>query len=169
MALLLKTSDSVIKVISSKDACVNCTDEEFESYLKSLDESILGLEEGSEPTRFVLKSSLNYKEHTAVKNSQINMDKGKVSVSLKFMMEEVRQALIDIEEPDSVPLRQKIGFKKNADGKIKSSEHPDGKLSYDTIAMLESAGVLTELYQARQNSTDSTDDQSLVKKKLKLS
>ena len=168
MALLLKTTDSVIKVISSKDASVQCSEDAYAEYLKNLDESLLELEEGAEPTRFVLKASLSYKEHTAVKNAQINMEKGKVGVSLKFMMEEIRQALVDIEEPDSVPVNQRIGFTKNADGKKNSKEHPDGKISYETIAMLESAGVLTELYSARASEA-SSEEQGLVKKKLKLS
>ena len=151
MALLLSKNDGVIKVISSKDSAVNCDDEAYELYQKDLDEELLELE--GEPTRFVLKKGLNYKEQQAVKDAQVKMDGKKFSVSLSYMMEEVRIALTGVDNPADLPLDKQIIYKRAS----------DGKASEDLIAMLESAGVVTELYTARQNSLGVLTDETKKK------
>lgn len=137
MALSLASQIGNIKVVSSKDSAVTCNDEEYQSYLEDLDESKLKLE--GEPTRFVMKRVLSYKEQEAVKNSQVKVEKGNVSITMGFMMQEVRQALVDIENPADADPATKIEYKRES----------DGKTSYDLIALLESAGICSELYAAR--------------------
>ena len=140
MALIISKNDGSIKVISSKDSSVNCDDEAYELYQKDLDEDLLELE--GEPTRFVLRKGLNYKDQQIVKDAQIKMDGKNFSISLSYMMEEVRLSLIDIENPADLSDIQKINFKRAS----------DGKSSHDLIAMLETAGIVTELFTARQNA-----------------
>jgi len=146
MALFISKNDGVIKVISRKDSAVNCDDEAYELYQKQLDEELLELE--GDPTRFVLKRGLSYKEQQTVKDAQVKMDGKKFSITLSYMMEEVRIALIDIENPGDIEESQKIIFKK-AD---------DGKASKELIAMLETFGVVTELFTARSNASGVLDD-----------
>ena len=151
MALLLSKNDGVIKIISSKDSSVNCEEEAYELYQKCLDEELLELD--GEPTRFVLKKGLNYKEQQAVKDAQVKMDGKKFSVSLSYMMEEVRIALTGVENPSDLPLDKQIIYKRAS----------DGKASEDLIAMLESAGVVTELYTARQHALGVLTDETKKK------
>ena len=140
MALIISKNDGLVKIISSKDSAVTCDDTGYEAYSKSLDESLLML--NGEPTRFVMKKGLSYKEQQIIKDAQIKMDGKKMQVSLSYMMEEVRIALVDIENPASLAEDQKILFRRSS----------DGKASEELVSMLESAGVVTELFTARQGS-----------------
>jgi hypothetical protein len=140
MALILTKNDGVIKVISSKDQSVCCDEDVYAEYQKTLNEDLLKMD--GEPTRFVLKKGLNYREQQVVKDAQVKMDGKKLQITLSYMMEEVRIALIDIENPENLPEDQKIKYKKTE----------DGKTDRELIAMLESAGIVTELFAARQGS-----------------
>ena len=140
MALILTQNDGNIKVISSKDSAVTCDIETYKEYLTNLDESLLEL--NGEPTRFVLKKGLNYKEQQIIKDAQIKMDGKEYQIRMSYMMDEMRLALIDIENPADLSEDQKIIFKKASDGKV----------SHEIVALLESAGILSELSLARTNA-----------------
>ena len=138
MAIAINAVSEVIKVISRLDDCINCTEEEYDKYLESLDESILNMEEGSKPVRFVLKSQLDYKAQRQIKKDQVSMQDGSMGVNLGFMMLELRICLIDVEDPGT-PL---LTFVK---GK-------DGLASEDLIARLESLGISSDLIAARNHA-----------------
>lgn len=141
MALVFNSQKQVIKVVSSKDSSVKCSDEDYEKYAETLDESYLRLE--GEPTRFLLRSSLDYKGHEIIMDKQTKMgDKGKVEFSLAYILSEVRMALVGIENPESLPKDQHIEFKRES----------DGYASKELIASLQSHGVVMELFKARQSS-----------------
>lgn len=145
MALFISKNDGLIKVISKKDSSVTCDDEAYAQYQENLDESLLALD--GVPTRFVLKKALTYKEQQKVKDAQIKMKGKELSVSMSYMMEEIRLALVGIENPADLPLDQQIVYKKDS----------DGRTSEELIALLESAGVVTELYAARAKSMEALD------------
>ena len=155
MALLINKNEGVIKVISSKDSSVNCDNKAYEKYLDDLDESILELV--GVPTRFVLKKTLNYKEQQLVKDAQVKVEGKSVKVAISYMMEEIRIALIDIENPDDLQAEKKLEYKKGS----------DGKADPNLVSFLESCGIVTELYSARQNAMGTLTEN--IKKKSKLS
>jgi hypothetical protein len=135
MAIAINAVSEVIKVVSSLDDCVNCTEEEYGEYLKTLDESILKMEDGAEPVRFVLKTQLDYKSQRQIKKDQIAVQDGGMGVNLGFIMLELRLVLKDIENPGS-PL---LTFVKG----------PDGLASEELVARLESLGISSDLISAR--------------------
>lgn len=63
-----------LSVISSKDDSIaHVSAETYEEYLKSLDESLLGLAPDANPTRFVLKTVTSQKDLLAQKDSQTSV------------------------------------------------------------------------------------------------
>jgi hypothetical protein len=138
MAIAINAVSDVIKVISRLDDCVNCDEEQYEKYLETLEESILQMDEGAQPVRFVLKSQLDYKSQRRIKQDQVSVQDGAVGVNLGFMMLELRLVLKDIENPGS-PL---LTFVK---GK-------DGLASEELIARLESLGISSDLITARNHA-----------------
>lgn len=138
MAIAINAVSEVIKVISRLDDSINCSDDEYDQYLESLDESILKLEEDAKPVRFVLKSQLDYKAQRQIKKDQVSVQDGSMGVNLGFMMLELRLCLIDVEDPGT-PL---LTFVK---GK-------DGLASEELIARLESLGISTDLIAARNHA-----------------
>ena len=110
------------------------SEEEYEEYLKDLDESKLPVV--SEPTRFLMKKTLPYKDTKRVMNSQVSFDDGKPNVNVSFIMDEVRCALVGIEGPGAET------FKKDK----------DGYASMDIVNSLYNSGVLMDLYNGRRNA-----------------
>ena len=137
-----------IEVICSKDAAVGCTKEEYQLYLKTLDEEYLELKPGVEPTRFVLKTVLDYKAQQAIKNNQISYKDGDVGIKMGYTTEEVRMALVDVKNPGS----PSIAFKKDG----------DGYACKRLMALLDP--VVADLHQARQNALAAGDVGDLKKK-----
>jgi hypothetical protein len=151
MSFSMGSADATIKVVVSKDNVVNCTDEEYEKYTESLDESLLHLE--GEPTRFVLKKNLSYEASQKVMDSQASFHKGKVQMKMSYVMEEVRASLTAIENPPDLDKAQCIEWKRDN----------DGLTSRELIAGLQNAGVLMDLYRSRQSFQTASGD--LAKKK----
>jgi len=149
MSLKLPSRTDTIKVIVKIDSAIQWpdsaeeADELWASYLKTNDESLLSFKEGEQPTRFVLRQVLNYDQLQKVKNQQMTMRDGKMEIQMSFVMEEVRQALVDIENPESTPLADRIIFKKEG----------DGGASKDIMTGLDAIGAVMDLYTARQNAT----------------
>lgn len=151
MALKLPSRTEVIKVIVSVDQALvwpedkETRDQIWAEYLKTNDESLLQFAPGQEPTRFVMRKVLSYDQAARVQNAQTTMREGKVEFQMSFMMEEVRMALTDIENPDYVPLPDRIQYRRDS----------DGACSKEIIEGLHALGVVVDLYTARQNATAS--------------
>jgi hypothetical protein len=141
MALKLGSVADTFKLVSRHDGSIaeDLTDEEFELYQESLDESHLRLQ--SEPTRFTIKRTLTFDAQKEVTRQQVRVGRdGKPQVDFSFMLDEVRFALVGIENPVDMPEEDKIVFKKDA----------DGFASKDLIAKLNAAGIVSEIYSAKQ-------------------
>lgn len=137
MALVLDMGKDTLEVISSKDEAVTVDGEVYGKYLETLDESLLCLKPGVEPTRFVLKKVLSYGMSQKIKTEQAGLNEdGKVSIRMGYILDEVRASLVDVKNPGSAMLT----FKKDS----------DGAASKDLVALLEQAGIANELYAARQ-------------------
>lgn len=133
--LLNMDTEKTVSVIVSKDSALKgVSDEQYETYLQTLDESKLTME--GEPTRFLLKKTLPYRDTKRVMNSQIGVQDGKPQVQISFIMEEVRCALVGIEGPGSEM------FKRDK----------DGYASTEIVSALYNSGVLMDLYNARRNA-----------------
>jgi hypothetical protein len=132
-------TNSTIKVIVHKDSAIkNVTEAVYEQYLKDLDEDKLSIE--GEPTRFVKKKNLPYKETKRILDHQVGLDENKgVKLNMSFMHEEVRSALVGIEGPGADKFKM-IG----------------GRASDDIINALVTKGVISDLYAARRNSISDT-------------
>jgi hypothetical protein len=140
MALSFGNDQELVEVICSKDESVTCDADSFQEYLKTLDESLLGLNPDIQPTRFVMKKTLPYAATKKIKNEQIGYKDGEMELRLGFIIEEVRTALVDIKNPGSG-----LEFKKDGDGGASKS----------LIEKLEAAGIVQELYTARQSAIKS--------------
>ncbi len=128
-------TDKTVSIIVSKDSSIKGVDEEvYEKYLETLDESLLPIQ--GEPTRFVMKKTLPYKDTKRVMNSQVSFVDGKPNVNISFIMDEVRCALVGMEGPGSE------GFKKDK----------DGYASMDVVNALYNSGVLMDLYNGRRTA-----------------
>jgi hypothetical protein len=147
---LSQISDGFIDVIAKIDGAIikddsayeNGFDETYADYLKDLDESKLKFVDGDEPTRFVMRKVLPYKMAQKVQNKQLRFEKGEAQFQMSFMAEEVRCALCDVKNPDNIPEDQKIKFSKH---------NEDNGASDDFIAKLIAAGIVSDLFVARQN------------------
>jgi len=159
MSLKLPSRTDVIKVIVKADSAIKWpesaeeSDELWAAYLKSNDESYLEFKEGEQPTRFVLRKVLNYDQFNKVQNHQMTMRDGKMEIQMSFVTEDVRQALVGIENPEMTPLADQIVFKKDG----------DGGASKDIMEGLNALGVVMDLYTARHNATAKFSDE--LKKK----
>ena len=148
MALKLPSRHDVVKVIVKADQSLVWpedpaeADEIWSEYLRTNDETLLKFAEGQQPTRFILRKVLSYDQSTRVQNAQTTMRDGKVEIQMSFIMEEVRQALTDIENPDYVPLNDRIQHKRDS----------DQACSKEIIEGLQALNVIMDLYTARQNA-----------------
>jgi hypothetical protein len=136
-------TEATLKVIVSKDKSIKALDEEiYESYLEDLDESKLVFD--GEPTRFILKKTLEYKDSKRVMNSQVSVgEDNKPQVTIGFMMDEVRFALVGMEGPGS----DKFAKDKN-----------DGYAHRKVVNALYNSGVLMDLYNGRKNGSGDVEE-----------
>lgn len=137
MALFLDVGRDSIEVISSKDESVTADADAYSKYLDTLDEALLCLKDGVEPTRFVLRKLLSYGMSQKIKTEQAGLNEhGKVEIRMGYILDDVRASLIDVKNPGSDLLK----FKRDS----------DGYASKELVALLEGAGIANELYAARQ-------------------
>jgi len=139
MAFSIESADTTIKVVVSKDTAVHCTEEEYEKYTESLDESLLHLE--GDPTRFVLRKNLSYEASQKVMDAQASFVKGKVQMNMSYVLEEVRASWVGVENPPDLSPDRCINWKRES----------DGLANKQLVAGLQNAGVLMDLYKARQS------------------
>jgi hypothetical protein len=131
-----------IEVICFLDEAVSCDRQEYDEYLKTLDEGLLKLKDGVEPTRFVLAKSLSYKAQKEISNAQLEIKGGETKVLPAFMFVEIKHALVAIKNPGPG-----LEYKKDS----------DGSCSEQLIANLGAAGIVVDLFAARQNSLQKID------------
>lgn len=156
MALRLPSLTDTFKVVlkSPIESAVTCNDDEYQKYLDSLDESYLRL--AGEPTRFVMRKVLPAIAQAEVTNSQFEMQDGEMKIKLGFIQKEVQASIVDIENPADMPVSDRIEFKRQP-GLL-------GGLHDDIFAQLGAAGVVMDLYRAKQTAIGSRKDDLLKKK-----
>lgn len=136
MALTLNTDNNEIKIISSKDESVHCTPEVYQEYLKTLDESVLELD--GEPTRFVIRKVLPYKQNEELKKQQMTIKTDMKSrtvtpeLNTAYQLFELRACLVGIDGPG-------LQFKKGDDGLV----------DRELVSLLDQSGIADELMSAR--------------------
>ena len=138
-------SDGDIEVIVRKDSALDVTEEQYNEYLKTLDESKLRIKAGEAPTRFVLRKSIPLKHSVQIENSKMSYHQGEMQPQLGFMIHEVRASLKDIKNPPQLPKDKGLEMKLTGDGLV------DEKLMTDLVA----ANIVLDLYIARRNYLDS--------------
>lgn len=156
MAFALDLNEkSSVEVVVHKDSCLDMTKEEYSEYLKNVtDITRLKFVEGKsfeDTTRFVMRKVIPFKATQRVIDQQMSADsEGKAKMSLKFILEEVRAALVDIKNPEGE--MNPLVFKRSS----------DGMASEQMVVGFYHAGVLTDLLNGRQNSLEknNTDDDS---------
>ena len=153
MALKLPSLHDTFKVVLRIDSAVQADAEAYQRYLETLDEGHLLLSE--EPTRFVMRKVLPNRLFKKVQNEQFEMVDGKMQVQLAFTSEEVRCSLIGVENPPHVPADERLEFKAES----------DGGASENLMASLNAAGVVMDLYRARQTAVGPKTGQDALKKK----
>ena len=143
MALNLDFGSDNFEVISSKDSSIGASPEKYSEYLSTLNESLLELKPGSEPTRFIMRKILPYGVQQRLRNEQTTIKHtGEASIHIGFIMEEVRASLVDIKNPGS----SMLVYKRDS----------DGLASKELVSLLEAAGIAGELYKARQTALSDT-------------
>lgn len=142
MALQLPSLSETIDVIAKIDSAISKTpDDLYEQYMATGDETVLTFSEGEAPTKFVMRKVLPYNLSQKVQSEMVKMSGGgEVNVSLTFMAEEVRCALIDIKNPANLPAEKQIRFTKDG----------DGGASKELMAQLVGCGVAMNLFSARK-------------------
>lgn len=152
MALKLPSRNDTFRVVLRIDSALG-DNADYEAYLKSLDESHLDLRE--EPTRIVMRNVLPLRLYRKVQDEQVEYKDGGVKINSSFTSEEVRCSIVGIENPPHL----------GADDKVEFKAAGDGGASEDLIAQFAAAGVIYDLYQARQTAVGSKADQDKLKKK----
>lgn len=141
MAVSLTGGDLKV-ILQIDDSLDQVSEEEYEAYIASLDESCLRFKDGQKPTYFVMKKVLKYEMSGDIKNKQIKFNKGQVDITPGTSMnEEVRVSLIDIEHPEG-----------SDPGELVFRKEKDGYASKELIALLDAYNQLTPLYNARKSA-----------------
>lgn len=142
-----------LAVISSKDdSLLDLTPEAYEEYLTSLDESKLTFKEGSEPTRFILKTVSSQKEILEQKDAQTSVamkaqQTGEAPV-YSLMASTVRPSLKDMV----------------TGGVSQIIKDKSGLASEEFMSWLIQTDIIADLYRALEASKGVTDVE-LAKKK----
>lgn len=161
MAIILNQSKGNFKIILERDDALESSKEDHEAYLKAgLKEELLKFKEGKQPTRFVMRKTLDYDSQQQILNEQIQYkrsNKGKMEqqLNMSFVLSEVKNSLVDIENPADLPEEQHIIYKNDS----------DGSTSKDLISLLHGAGIVMELYGIRSALlTENTEKVEALKK-----
>jgi hypothetical protein len=140
MAIKLNNNVTNLRVICRIDSAIpeDLTDQEWDLYQNNLNESHLRL--CDKPTYFIMKRSLNFGAQQNISNQQIKLNQeGQATIQIGYMLEEVRCALVDIENPPNISDDEQIKFVKEI----------DGYASKELIAKLNSAGIVSQLFAIR--------------------
>lgn len=158
MAILInmpRGSES-LELIAEIDDAIDSEKSEYQAYVKDLDESHLVL--NGEPTRFVLKRTLDFHAQESIQNSIIKLTPGSKDTNFQLgsaMLLTAKYALTGIKYPEDTPKDQRLEFKKG----------PDGYASEDLIAILNKLGVVANIFSACQNKGVVQNKQTEISKK----
>lgn len=153
---LFASTHESFKVVCSKDECLaaDFSTQEYQEYLKSLDDSLLRRSEGNEDpfTYFHLRLATKLEDELRGKNSlaSIGMSKGETAL-YTVMTEIVRTALLDI----------------TCAGESQMQKAGGGKASDDLMFGLVRSGIVVDLFsalQARESGASSQGAVELTKK-----
>lgn len=165
MALVLDSIGDNVQVIASLDSALaaDLKTEEYQAYLRDLDESHLRFNDGERPTYFMMRRVLPYKASQRVMNQQVRFGgedgtEKRAEVLPGFILEEVRCSLVSIKHPDSMPEEQRAKA-------IQWKADADGYTSKELIALLNAHGVVSDLYAARSGFMSTAQKSDLIKKK----
>jgi hypothetical protein len=153
MAVILNSKRETFEVVLSVDSALDMSEEEFSAYRETLDDGLLKFKDGQEPTRWVMRKVLPFGLAKKVQNEQMTSVNGEMRVQMSFMSEEVKASLVDVKNPPGVPDDQQIKYERDK----------DGSTSEKLMELLISAGIVPELYSARQVKLGSVNE-SLKKK-----
>lgn len=151
MAFSLSKRRDAIRVILRADSAVKCDEKAYAKYLETLDESLLQLE--GDPTYFVLKLSVDYKDHQYLINCQAKLKGKQLTTDMSHVYEEIRVRLKEIINPASVP----------ADQKILLTKASDGYAGHEIISALIEANVILDLWTAVTLAKTAIEDPALKK------
>jgi len=151
MSFSLGDELGTVKIIVHKDSAIG-NSKKYDEYLKDFDETKLEL--SGEPTRFVLKKTLDYRANQVLMRAQMTQKGKDLSFDLSSTMEQVRLHLVEIENPQSLPVEQHIEFKRDS----------DGYASKKIVAGLVGHGVLMDLYTGAQNANGGPKADEAAKK-----
>lgn len=132
-------TQGTIQVILKHDDAVDCNDEQYAEYSKTLNEEYLNMKNPAEATRFVMKKTLKLKQTQAVRAKMMKFEDGKMQIDTTFMQDEIAAALTDIINPPSVPENYALKMKKNGDGTVDD----------DLMVKLIQIGAIENLYNVR--------------------
>jgi hypothetical protein len=146
-----------LKVISSKDeSLLDVTQEQYDDYLKDLDESKLVFKEGEKPTYFILKTVSSQKEILEQKDAQTSMamkaQKTGDAPIYSMMAGTVRPALKDM----------------ITDGVSQIIKDKSGLASEEFMAWLSQTDIIADLYRALEAAKGVTDVELAKKKSAHL-
>jgi hypothetical protein len=143
----------IIKIVSEQDDAIDwdkTTQETFEKYRKNADLNLLKFKPNMQPTVFICNFELKGKQAKQVKNSMLagKDDDGKPSVSIgSWSYEVVKNVLKEIKNPDYLKPEEVIELVKDSQGFV----------SYDTLALLDRYGILSEIFSIYSNITSGTN------------
>jgi hypothetical protein len=154
-------SKAHIEVVCSKDSALQMTPEMYQYYLEDVnDTSRLCYKAGlgyEDTTRFVMRKVLPFKAAQRIIDQQLSAtskdSEMETRFSLKYILEEVRAALVDIKNPP------------NAHHPLEYKRASDGYCSEELVAGIYAAKVLGELHTGWDNSVKGSGDQALAQKK----
>lgn len=152
--IILPSTKDTFKIALRQDSALDMTQDEYNDYLKTCEESALKLKDGQEPTFFVIRKTLPYSLSKKVKSEQVSFSHGEAQVQLGYMLEEVRCSIVDIINPSNVSEDQKLKF-------VKAQ---DGGATEELVEGLDALGAVADIFAARQNVVNSKS-QDLLKKK----
>lgn len=149
---------AVIEVVCKFDSCLDMDEAEYADYIAAgADANLLKLKPGKELvdcTLFVLKKNLDWSGHERLMKKQFEIDPvtKQPTPNPAFVMSDIQNALVDIKNPEDAEF--KILFK---------SDRP-GLAAREIVSGLHNAGILLDLFTARQNAVKGGKS-ALVEKK----
>lgn len=152
MAIRLPSRNDTFRVVLRIDSALG-PNADYEKYLDTLDESHLDLTE--EPTRIVMRNVLPLRLYRKVQDEQVEYLDGKVKINSSFTSEEVRCAIVGIENPPHLGPDDRVEFRAAS----------DGGAGDDLISQLAAAGLVFDLYRARQTAVGPKSKADNLKKK----
>ena len=125
---------------------------DVEAYKEDWDKSHLVIKEGVSPTIFKINFNIDYNKTVAIKNASIGGGLGKNS-EMGFRLgthasQVVRSVLVDIVNPDDLPLNEKLIFRK---------DKKTGLVHDSTMEELEQCGIVDDIYGFYLAAKDNLD------------